>query len=145
VCLLDSTAKKIGFLADVIEDMALHGVEAVHGRAEELGHDKAYRERYDLVTARALSGLTVLAELCLPLARVGGCVIACKGPDVGEELSLARPMIAKLGGMVQKTVRTHIPSTDVGRTMVVMAKSKPTPVELPRHYSLIASTKPPRA
>ncbi len=141
VDLLDGTAKKVGFLRDVIAELGLADVEAVHARAEELGRDKAHRERYDLVTARALADLTVLAELCLPFARPGGRVIACKGPEVGEELAAARQMISKLNGTVEKTVRTRIPTTDIGRTMVVMTKIRPTPNEFPRHYSQIAVTR----
>lgn len=141
VDLLDGTAKKIGFLCEVIAELALAEVEAIHARAEELGNDKAHRERYDVVTARALAELGVLAELCLPFARPGGRVIACKGPEVHEELAAARQMISKLGGTVEKTVRTHIPATDIGRTMVVIAKTRPTPSQFPRHYSRIAATR----
>lgn len=141
VALLDGTAKKIGFVRDAIEALGLDNAEAIHARAEELGHDKAHREQYDAVTARALSELVILAELCLPFARPGGRVIACKGPEVDEELTAARQAIGRLGGTVEKTVRTHIPSTDIGRTMVVMAKTRPTPSEFPRHYSLIAAAR----
>ena len=138
VTLLDGTFKKVKFLSEAIALLSLGGIEPVHGRAEELAHEKGHRERYDAVYVRALSELKPLVEMCLPFAKVGGRLVAQKGPEIEEELAAARPMIGQLGGAVEKTVRTHIPGTDVARTLVVISKIKQTPRQYPRAYAKIA-------
>lgn len=141
VVLLDSTAKKVRFMEEALSALSLEAAEALHGRAEEIAHDRAHRERYDVVVARALSELKVLTELCVPLARLGGSIVASKGEDIDSELTDARPIIGRLGGVVEKTVRTRIPGTDTGRKLVVIRKSKPTPGEFPRAYARIIKRK----
>jgi 16S rRNA (guanine527-N7)-methyltransferase len=138
VTLLDGTLKKVKFLSEAISLLSLEGIEPVHGRAEELAHEKGHRERYDAVYARALSELKPLAEMCLPFVRVGGRLVAQKGPEIDEELVAAGPMIGQLGGAVEKTVRTHIPGTNVARTLVVISKIKQTPPRYPRAYARFA-------
>ncbi len=137
--LVDGTLKKVRFLQESIERLGLEGVEAVHGRAEEMARGKAYREQHDVAYARALAQMPVLAELCLPFVRPGGHVVATKGPDAAAELDSARPIIGHLGGAVEKIVRTHIPGTDVRRTIPVMLKTRQTTERYPRSYALIAA------
>jgi len=139
--LVDGTLKKIRFLAESIERLGLEGAEAIHGRAEELAHEKAYREHYDVAYARALAELPVLVELCLPFVKPGGLVVATKGPGIDAEIDAARPIIGQLGGAIEKIVRTHIPGTDVARTIPVILKTKQTPERYPRSYALIAAGK----
>lgn len=141
ITLLDGTFKKVRFLSDVIEKLGLARTDPVHARAEELAHEKDHRERYDLAYARALSDLKALAELCLPFVRIGGYVVASKGGEIDEEIKAARPIIGQLGGNIEKTVRTHIPGTDIQRSIVVMVKIKQTPAQFPRAYSRIAQKK----
>ncbi|MCE5197787.1 MAG: 16S rRNA (guanine(527)-N(7))-methyltransferase RsmG [Armatimonadota bacterium] len=141
VTLLDATFKKIKFLSDAIQRLGLEGIEPVHARAEEIGREKAFREHYDIAYARALSETRVLAELCLPLVRIGGYVIAQKSKEIDEELAEARAIIGQLGGRVEKTVRTHIPFTEITRQLVVIAKDKPTPQSFPRPYAKIVRSK----
>ena len=117
------------------------GISPVHARAEDLAHEKDHRERYDAVFARALSDLKTAAELCLPFARLGGRFVAQKGPEIDEEIDKARPIIGQLGGVIEKTVRTRIPGTDIARTLVVMVKAKPTPARFPRSYAQITRPK----
>ena len=141
VVLLDSTAKKVRFLEHAISELALEGVETIHGRAEDLAHQKNYREQFDVAVARALAELKILAELCLPLVRIGGGIVASKGDEIHDELTAARPVIGQLGGVVEKIVRTHIPCTDIGRQLIVIAKAKQTPVQFPRSYAQISRRK----
>ena len=141
VTLLDGTMKKVRFLAEAAESLGLQGVEAVHGRAEALGHEKAHRERYDVVYARALADLRALAEMCLPLVRVGGFVVAAKSAEIESEIEAARSIVGQLGGAIEKIVRTHIPGTDIPRVIVVLVKLKPTPAAFPRSYPRIAGRK----
>ena len=135
--LVDGTLKKVRFLSEAIERLGLAGVEAVHGRAEELAHEKAYRERCDVAYARALAQMPALAELCLPLVRPGGHVVATKGAKIDAEIDAARPIIGQLGGAVEKIVRTHIPGTEIARTIPVIIKAGHTPAGFPRPYSTI--------
>jgi len=139
--LLDSTSKKIAFLSEAVRALGLDNVEPVHARAEQLSHQKSHRERFDTVYARALADLRVLAELCLPFVHVGGRVVAPKSDDIDEEIAAARPIIGQLGGEIEKTVRTHIPGTDIARRIVVIVKTRQTPSGFPRPYSRIASKK----
>ena len=137
ITLLDATFKKVSFLSEAIERLGLEGVSPIHARAEDLAREKDHRERYDAVLARALSDLKTAAELCLPFVRLGGRFVAQKGPEIGEEIDKARPIIGQLGDVIEKTVRTHIPGTDIPRTLVVIVKAKPTPAHFPRPYAQI--------
>jgi|YNPNPStandDraft_1061719.scaffolds.fasta_scaffold00008_31 16S rRNA (guanine527-N7)-methyltransferase len=140
VTLLDATAKKVSFMSYAVAALGLADVELLHGRAEDLGHQRGRRENYDVACARALADLTPLVELCLPFVKVGGRLIASKGPEIDEELAAAKPMIGQLGGMVEKVVKTHIPGTDVARRLVVISKVKQTPPRFPRQYARIIRT-----
>ena len=135
--LLEATRKKVDFMNDAIGLLGLKDANAMHGRAEKIGHDPACRERFGIVYARALSGMKVLVELCLPLVRVGGYVVAQKSSGIEEELAAAQPMIGQLGGRIERTPAIHIPGTDIARTLVVISKTKPTPERFPRAYSKI--------
>lgn len=141
VTLLDGTFKKVGFLSEVIERLGIQGVSPIHARAEDLAQEKDHRERYDAAFARALSDLKTAAELCLGFVRLGGRFVAQKGPEIDKEIDQARPIIGQLGGVIEKTVRTHIPDTDIARTLVVIVKAKPTPARFPRSYAQITRSK----
>jgi len=136
--LLESLSKRCKFLEQVGEtimpllETGLDGFEVIWGRAEDYGQRPEYRESFDLVTARAVAELRVLAEYCLPFCRVGGRFIAMKGPAADEEVSRAQRAIALLGGKVDKIVRTHLPDGAGERSMVVVQKVKRTPREYPR-------------
>lgn len=139
--LLDSTSKKVKFMAEAAELLELDNVRAIHARAEELGRDKNHREKYDIAYARALSELAVLSELCLPLVKIGGYVIAQKSEDIDDELAHARPLIGQLGGQVENIIKIKLPLSDVTRRIVVMTKTKPTPESFPRAFGKISKTR----
>ena len=141
ITLLDATQKKLDFIREAVEQLELQNVELVHARAEDIGHKAKYRERYDIAYARALSEMKVLAELCLPLVRVGGHLVAQKSENIDEEVKSAKPIIGQLGGITEKIVRTTIPGTDIVRQLIVIVKAKPTPAQFPRHYSKIVKSK----
>ena len=81
---MDSLNKRINFLRETCEELGLHKCFFVHGRAEDFGQDPAYRESYDLATARAVAKLSVLNELASPFLKQGGLFIAMKGPDADQ-------------------------------------------------------------
>ena len=132
--MLDSLQKRVTFQQETAEALGLTGVECLCGRAEELT-DR--RESYDIVTSRAVARLNVLAELCLPLVKVGGVFAAMKGPDPSEELAEAERGVALLGGGKARVERYAVPGTDAVHSVVLIEKRRQTPAKYPRRYALI--------
>lgn len=142
ITLLESTRKKIDFLILVANELGLSNVQTVWGRAEEQGQDRAHREQYAAVVARAVAELPVLAEYCLPFVHVGGHWVAQKGPKVDEELQKARNALGQLGGRVVEVKSITVPGMEQeSRSLVVVQKTKPTPNTFPRKPG-IPSKKP---
>ena len=137
VALLDATRKRIAFLEEVVERLALAGISLLLGRAEDAGHDALRREFYDISVARAVARMNVLVEYCLPLVRVGGFALLQKGPDVDEELSEARPAITLLGGEMESVVTLNLPHSDAIRKLVIIRKILTAPVAYPRRPAVI--------
>jgi 16S rRNA (guanine527-N7)-methyltransferase len=150
VTLLDAVRKRLNFLDRVIEDLRLERVKTVHARAEDAarppvpasrtgvrtgpppGPPDSLREAYDVVTARAVARLDVLAEWMLPFARVGGTALAMKGPHASEELAEARRAMQHLGAGTPTVREFVLPGTDVGRSLILMPKVRSTPKTYPR-------------
>lgn len=132
VVLVEAQEKKVKFIARVISELGLKNIYAVHARAEEIGRDPEYRETADLVVARAVAGINMLAEYCLPVVRVGGAFLAMKGPGAGEEVARAKRAIGVMGGEVLKTVSLRLPFTGDERSLVVVKKVNKTPDKYPR-------------
>jgi len=133
ITLLDSLNKRIIYLTDVIDKLELKKISAVHGRAEELGKQKEYREKYDVVTARAVANLRVLSEYCVPFIKVGGSFIAMKGSNVDEEIKEAQVIIEKLGGKIEKIEKIILNANEeIIHHIVEIKKVKSTPNEYPR-------------
>lgn len=136
VTLIDSLAKRLKFLQTVIEKLGLKGIRCVHLRAEDAGRDTQHRQKYDIVTARAVARLSVLAEYCLPLVKTGGSFIALKGSKYQEEIAAAGKALQVLGGRLQSAEAVKLPGLDDGRAIVKIAKIKTTPQEYPRKAGL---------
>ncbi len=128
--LLDSLNKRIKFLTELSDRLGLEA-ECVHGRAEELGRNASYRERFDVATARAVANLTYLCEYCLPFVKVGGVFAALKGPDGNNELEKAQSAVEILGGKTEKCLEYSLPNKDT-RTLIIIRKVKATPPKFPR-------------
>ncbi len=137
VTLLDSLQKRVGFLNEVIAALQLNAI-AVHARAEDAAKDIAYRERFDVVTARAVAALPQLLELTLPFAKVGGAVLAYKGPSLDEELLAARRALQVLGGGDARGYAAKIPGRDWDHRLAWVRKVKGTPGGYPRKPAEIA-------
>lgn len=131
VHLMDSLNKRITFLDHVVEELGLTNVSTFHGRAEEAGRDKKFREQYGLVVSRAVARLPILAEYCLPFVRLGGHLIAMKGAEGVEEVEEAKKAIDILGGKLDEIVDLRLPGGDE-RHLVVIKKVKGTPAKYPR-------------
>ncbi|WMM24728.1 16S rRNA (guanine(527)-N(7))-methyltransferase RsmG [Tissierella sp. MB52-C2] len=132
VTLLDSLNKRIIFLNEVIKDLGLKNIEAIHGRAEELGRTENYREQYDICISRAVASLNTLSEYCMPFVKVGGYFISMKGEDVEEELKEAEKGIKILGGSILKKELVKIPKSDIVHSLIIIEKIKETPTKYPR-------------
>ncbi len=130
--LLEATAKKVAFLEHLVRVLDLERVDAIHGRAEELGQNPAHREQYDWALARAVAELPTLAEYLLPLARVGGAVLAQKGQDAAAEVHGADTSITTLGGRTRKLVPVELRGLAETRYLVVVDKVAATPEKYPR-------------
>lgn len=129
--LVDSVGKKTEFLSHVVGELGLSGVRVRTARAEELGREKAERERHDLVTARAVAELRVLVEYGLPLLRVGGRMLAPKGAGAFEEAAAAANAIALLGGELVGVEPVSLPGLEA-RAVVVIDKVAPSDQRFPR-------------
>lgn len=122
VTLLDGTRKRLTFLDSVISALTLENVRTLHGRAEELARQPQYRERFDVVTARAVAKLPQLASWLLPLTRPGGLAIALKSREMEEELKEAQPVLRSLKAKVEQVAEVELPFSDIQRKLVCMRK-----------------------
>lgn len=132
VVLLDALNKRLNFLNEVVKENKLENIETVHFRAEEIGKNKKYREKYDIATSRAVAQLNILAEYLLPLVKVGGKCICMKGSYVEEELKNSKKAINLLGGEIEKIEEFILPDSDIKRNVIIIKKVNSTPAKYPR-------------
>ena len=132
ITLMDSLRKRIEFLRELIQALGITNVTLVWGRAEELGQTPQYRDRFDIVIARAVAPLRVLVELCLPLTKTNGVFLAMKGPKAEEEVEAATNALKIIGGKLIGTRIVVLPLLKEMRTLVHILKNRPTPREYPR-------------
>ena len=130
ITMLEATEKKCEFLKEVINNLTLKNASVINGRAEELSLKKEYREKYDIVTARAVARLNVLAEYCMPFVRIGGTFLAFKGEAGREELKEAENAIKMLGGEIEKIEEFEL--FDNKRCIIHVKKIKKTEEKYPR-------------
>ena len=121
ITLLDSLLKRVLFLRSVTEDLGLHDIECIHARAEDLVRLKG--AIYDFAMARAVARLSKLAGYALPLIKPGGIFLAMKGPDATGEIEEAKPVLDKLGGVIESTQAVEI-SRGMNRTIIMIRKYK---------------------
>ena len=131
VVLVESVAKKAGFLTRAVAALGLSGIEVWAERAELVAHGPA-REKFAIVCSRAVAAMPVLCELCLPLVRVGGWFMALKGPRWQDEVAWAAFALAELGGEVAKVKQARLPGEAAERITVYTKKTRSTPAKYPR-------------
>lgn len=132
ITLVDSLNKRIGFIQGVCDRLGLKGIDAVHGRSEELGKDSGYREKFDFAVSRAVASLPVLAEYCIPFVKKGGMFVAYKAKGVENEAKKAENAVKKLGGEIKKIISVPLEGTEIVREFVVIKKTADTPKKYPR-------------
>jgi 16S rRNA (guanine527-N7)-methyltransferase len=130
--LLEATGKKVRFLEHVVTHLNLQQVMVIKGRAEDLAHDPAHRQQYNLVLARAVAELPVVAEYTLPFCKLGGWVVAQKGEAGAAEAWTAERAITLLGGELRRVVPVELPGLPEDRSLIVIEKTGPTPAAYPR-------------
>ena len=134
VTLLDSLQKRVDFLRDCCGRLPV-AARCVHGRAEEAGRDKAFREKYDVAVSRAVAPLNLLVELCLPFVRPGGVFLAMKSVSSEEETEAAMRGAALLGGGAATTWDYTLSPSGIVHRVVVIPKERPTPPAYPRRFA----------
>ena len=130
ITIIDSLNKRINFLKLLIKELDIN-VELIHGRAEE----HKFKNHYDLVTARAVSNMQILSELCIPFVKKGGYFIALKGSNFEEELKKSKTAISILGGELNEVVQYNVEG--LRRSLVIIDKVKETNNKYPRIYGKI--------
>jgi len=130
--LLDSAAKKVHFLQDVIKKLSLADTEAVHGRAEDLARQKNWRGQFDYALSRALAPLSVVIEYCLAFLKIGGFLIVWKGPAAVLEIENCRRALSVMGGALREVKELTLPFIGHERRLIVIEKVFPTPPQYPR-------------
>lgn len=130
--LADSLNKRIGFLNEVIEELKLEEITAIHARAEELAKNPEYREQYDLCVSRAVANLSTLSEYCLPFVSISGKFVSYKSGDILEEVEEAKKAVFLLGGQIEEVHRFTFGENDLYRSFVLIEKVKKTPKAYPR-------------
>ena len=131
VTLLDSVNKKVAFMNDVVAELKLSGVTAVHARIEDFPH----KGEYDAVVSRAVAELSTLAEYALPFVKIGGAFIAYKSEKAESEAEAAVNAITLLGGRIRE-IREAFVATGLTRKLIIIDKIAPTPPKYPRGKNL---------
>ena len=130
--LMDSLNKRLKIIDELCGQIGIGNVTTVHARAEELAKNKAHREQYDLCVSRAVANMAVLAEYCLPFIKMGGCLMAYKGPDADREVEEARKALFLLGGQVEEIREGNLKEFGIDHKVVIIKKVKNTPSKFPR-------------
>jgi len=134
--LVDSVQKKVDAVREFADELKLRNVKVINARAEELGRNPVHRNEYDIVLARALAPLPILVEYCVPLIHLYGYVIAYKGPDYIEELSMAKNAITKLKAERPKIFHYKLPNKMGERSIIQITKKQVTPEIYPRRVGV---------
>ena len=130
ITLVDSLNKRIHFIEEVIEELGLTSIYAVHSRAEELARNSEYREKFDLCVSRAVANLSTLEEYCLPFVHIGGKFISYKSGEIEEEVQESKKACFLLGGKLKEVYKFDLEESK--RSFVVVEKVKTTPKTYPR-------------
>ena len=130
--LMVSLNKRITFLQEVIDQLELKKIRAVHGRAEEMARNVSYREKFDVCTSRAVANTSTLLEYCMPFVKVHGCFVAYKSGKFQEEIVGAKKTLHLLQTELESEKNFMLADTDMERTLVVFRKKGKTAMKYPR-------------
>ena len=134
--LADSLNKRILFIKEETDKLGLKNVNAVHGRAEDLAKDPAYREQFDLCVSRAVANLSTLSEYCIPFIHIQGFFIPYKSGNVEEEIQFSEKAMLILKSKVKNLIHYSLPDDTGERTLLKIEKEDKTPKKYPRKAGL---------
>ena len=130
--LIDSLQKRLKIIDMLCAEAGIQNVTTLHGRAEDLAADPKYRQQFDLCVSRAVANTAVLAEYCLPFIKVGGWLLAYKGPDAETEAKEAEKAIRILGGDLTAIRSCDLAEYGLDHNILIIQKIKDTPRKYPR-------------
>ena len=130
--LLDSLNKRLRIIDELAGELEINNITLVHGRAEDIAKKPEHREKYDLCVSRAVSNLATLSEYCLPFIRVGGYLLAYKGPGAEDEAKDAEKALKILGGSIIDIRQTSMEEYGLDHRILVIKKVRNTPKAYPR-------------
>lgn len=137
ITLLDSLQKRVNYLNEIIKELDLKNIEAIHTRAED--YAKQNREKFDIVTARAVANLKILSELCIPMVKVNGLFIAMKA-NIEEEIENSTEILNKLDSKIERIETFYLPIENSIRNIILIEKLKPTNTLYPRRIEKIKTS-----
>lgn len=130
--LMDSLQKRLRFIEKVLEECQIRNINTVHGRAEDIGQNLEYREKFDYCVSRAVAVLPVLLELCTPFVKVGGSFVSYKSELLEEELKQSKNALSVLHCKVEEQYQYSIPDSDFYRVLAVFKKEGKLQKKYPR-------------
>lgn len=136
--LLDSLNKRILFLGEVIKDLNLKRIDLIHGRAEDLAHNKEYRGTFDHAVSRAVANLSTLSEYCIPFLKRGGSFISYKSDKADEEIKNAENAIKILGSEIIKVEEYELAESDIKRKLIIIKNKEKVKNLYPRKAGIPA-------
>ncbi|MDK2806556.1 MAG: rRNA (guanine527-N7)-methyltransferase [Thermoanaerobacterium sp.] len=135
--IIDSLKKRTVFLNELVQQLHLNDVEIIHGRAEDLGKDNFLREKFDISLSRAVAQLNILLEYCIPFVKIDGYLIAYKGSNVDEEISMSNNALNILNSKIENVFEVTLPYTDIVHKLLLIRKLGTTDMKYPRKPKLI--------
>jgi 16S rRNA (guanine527-N7)-methyltransferase len=137
VYLLDKKSKAINFLKEAVKKLNLINIYIIEGNAEYLGHDDAYREKFDIVLSRAVGKFNIVYELMIPFCKISGKIVLYKSKKLHEEIEEYKNIIPILGGKIDKILEVKVPNLDEYRAFLSIIKEASTLYKYPRKYAKI--------
>jgi len=137
IFLVDKSEKKTDFLRETIEALDIKNIRVITDRAEELSRKADFREKFDIVIARAVTKFNILLELVIPFCTINGKIIFYKSKKVFEEIKEHSEAISKLGGEFEELYDVEVPDLEGFRTFLILRKGKRTPLKYPRNFAVI--------
>ena len=140
VTLLEATAKKARFCADCVKSLAFANINVVNDRVETIGHEPLHRAQYDVALCRAVGRMATVLEYAMPLLRVGGKIMAIKGPSAEAELEQASNAMDQLGAGQLMVFDAYPDGFDQDTVIVLLTKETETPSIYPRRPGIPRKT-----
>lgn len=134
VTLIDSLQKRINYLNEVINQLGLTNIKAIHCRMEDFSKEK--EEEFDVITARAVANTKLLTEISIRALKVNGQMIFMKA-NIFDELTDIDDLFNNLGCFIQNKIEFNLPIENSTRTLLVITKIKKTPNKYPRRIDQI--------